>query len=185
MDVKRRNFAPGIRFGSGSRFAILALICSSAMSPATARGQLVVPTAGNAAAVPAKAVQDEIRQSALRQLREGNLDQVLKILQVPAEWALPVSLVEDNSLAPVYAGLNRVLSQLDHEAQFELLQMVVRSFTEMIRRLTGLVDACTAGEVRSRWAASARNSFPFRRSVRFEIFSTTVSGGCRSKVKAG
>src|SRR5262245_47174185 len=141
MGAKRQDGVPGIRCGSVIRFGVFSLMCSLAMLPALAKGQIAVQTGANAAVGPAKAIQDEIRQSALRQLREGSLEQVLKILEVPAEWELPFSLVEDNSLAPVYAGLNRVLSQLDHEAQFELLHKW--SFPghspKLIRHLTALV----------------------------------------------
>jgi hypothetical protein len=98
MEVKRKNGAPGIRHGSGLRFGIFALMFSLAILPAVAKGQISVQAGSDTAVGPAKAVQDEIRHAALRQLREGNLEQVLKILEVPAEWALPISLVEDDSL---------------------------------------------------------------------------------------
>ena len=141
MDVKWTRGLSGIRCGSLLRFGMFVLMYSLVMLTATAEGQIAVQASGDGVVVPPKAVQDEIRQTAIRQLREGHLEQVLKLLEGPAEWKLPISLVEGDSLAPVYAGLNRLLAQLDHEAQFELLYNW--SFPEQspkrIRHLTALV----------------------------------------------
>src|SRR5262249_15169297 len=152
------------RYGSRLRFDIWALLSSLAMSPAVVEGQISVEANANAAAGPAKAVQDEIRCSALGQLREGNLEQVLKILEVPAEWALPIALAEDDPLAQVYAGLNRLLSHLDHEAQFELLYnwTFPGHSPKRIRHLTALVPtvAPPAEFARALGERPRLNSFP-------------------------
>ena len=140
--MTRQNGTPEIGCGARLRFGIFAMICSLAIFPVTAEGQVAaVQAVGNAAGEPAKAVQDEIRQSALQQIKEGNLEQVLKILEVPAEWTLPISMVENDSLAQVYAGVNRVLSQLDHETQFELLHKwtIPGPSPKKLRHLTALV----------------------------------------------
>lgn len=141
MEVKQQNSEPGILCRSRLWLGMFALLFSLTLSPALVDGQTSVQAGGNPTAGPAKAVQDEIRHAALHQLREGNPEQVLKILEVPADGALPISLFEDDSLAHVYAGLNRVLSQFDHEAQFELLHKwsIPDRSPKQIRQLTALV----------------------------------------------
>lgn len=135
-----------------------------AMLPAMVNAQTAVQPGGNAAAEPAKQAQEEIRLTALRQLREGNAEQVLKTLEVPAESASKISLVENDPLTAVYAGLNRVLSQLDDEDQFELLHKwsIPDRSPKRIRHLTALVPT-TAPPTEFARALGERprdNSFP-------------------------
>ena len=109
MDVGLQNREPGDRGIRAIRMCLFALIgCLETLS-ASVEGQVAVQAGGNQAVQPTKALQREIRQSALNHLRDGNLEQVLKVLEGPAESGVPMSLVEDDLLAPACAGLNRAL----------------------------------------------------------------------------
>ena len=61
---------------------------------------------GGTAAVSGDEINSlEIRQSAASTtFAKAIFEQVLKILEVPAEWALPISLVEDDPLASALCG---------------------------------------------------------------------------------
>lgn len=163
MEVIRQNLVPRIR--GGSRLGrILTLAFSLVMLPAVVEGQTSANTGAGPATEPTKADRNEIRQSALRLLRQGDLEQVLKILEVPAEWEEPISRSEDDPLASVYAGLNRLLSQLDHEAQFDLLYnwSVPGRSPKRIRHLTALVPTASppAAFARALGERPRANSFP-------------------------
>lgn len=162
--MKWQILARKISSGTLRRLAILALICTLSVLPSTSTGQVADPTASKAAAVRPKVAQDEIRLSVLRQLREKDLIQVLKLLEIPGESSLPISLVEHNSLDQVSAGLNRALSQLDYEAQFELLSRWTfpGRTPKLIRRLTALVPtlAPPAEFARALGERPRANSFP-------------------------
>ena len=54
-------------------------------------------------------------------LREGNLEQALKSLESVAEEATQIALVDEDGLSSACAGLHRALSQLNGDAQFDLL----------------------------------------------------------------
>ncbi len=170
--MKWQNGTPGIGCGSRLRFSIFALICSLAIFSVTAEGQVAVQAVGNPAGESEKDIQDEIRQSALQQLKEGNLEQVLKILEVPAEWTLPISLVENDPLAQVYAGLNRVLTQLDHETQFDLLHKwtIPGPAPKKLRHLTALVPT---------FAPPAEFARALGERTRANSFSVSSIGGVR------
>ena len=140
MDVQRQTGMPGIRCQSVLWTGIVALISSLTLSPVVAPCQSAAPAVENVANGPANTDVAEVRQTALRHLRDGNLDQALKVLETVAENTLSIPLDRIDPLASVHAGLNRALSQLDPEAQYELLSKwtLPNTSPKRIRHLAGL-----------------------------------------------
>ena len=67
-------------------------------------------------------LQQKVGLEALEQLRNGNLELALKVLEQAANSDVMSSQSDDDTLGPACAGLNRALTQLDFQMQYDLLR---------------------------------------------------------------
>lgn len=158
MEVPEKEKVPVIRSGSTLLTHVTTLLLGLVILSASATAQSTDQASENRPAGKQDLIPEETRRTALRHLREGNLEQLLQVLEGPGEWALPYEPVQ------IYAGLNRLLTHLDDDEQFEILHQwsLPGQSPKRVRSLTGMVSmtAPPAEFARALGERPRENSFP-------------------------
>jgi hypothetical protein len=115
------------------------------MALAVISGMLIARVAHAADGPTAVEIRRDVGRSVISQLRDGNVEQALKLLEVISDGATPNTFIIQNEVSAAGAALHRALSQLSSEAQFELLSKwsIPADSPAKIRVLTVLVPTLT------------------------------------------